>query len=181
MPIRRILALRVLLVSVAALAPAPATAPPLETVPHADLTRYIGRWYEIARYPNWFERKCDHNVTADYSTKPTGQIRIVNACITKTGATDQSTGSAKIADPSTNAKLKVTFVWPFYGDYWIIALGDNYDYAVVGDPSRDYLWILSRTPTLPDALYQSILAALPAKGYDAQRLVKTTQSAPATP
>jgi apolipoprotein D and lipocalin family protein len=146
---------------------------PLETVPHVDLKRYAGRWYEIARYPNRFERKCDHDVTAEYSAKENGDIRVVNTCLTKSGGTEKSEGTAKIVDASTNAKLKVTFFWPFYGKYWIIELGDDYQYAVVGEPSRHYLWILSRTPSLPDSTYQKILSQLPAKGYDPHQLIRT--------
>jgi apolipoprotein D and lipocalin family protein len=102
--------------------PATAATPPLETVRHVDLNRYTGRWFEIARYPNWFERKCDRDVTADYSIKETGDIRVVNACITRTGKIERSEGTAKVVDASTNAKLKVTFFWPFYGNYWIRGL-----------------------------------------------------------
>jgi apolipoprotein D and lipocalin family protein len=150
--------------------------PPLETVPHVDLNRYVGRWYEIARYPNSFERKCDRDVTAEYSIKRNGDIRVVNSCVTSSGSISRSTGTAKIVDKSTNAKLKVTFFWPFYGKYWIIGLAQDYDYAVVGEPSRKYLWILSRSSHMPDDLYQQITARLPDKGYDASKLVRTRQT-----
>jgi apolipoprotein D and lipocalin family protein len=150
--------------------------PPLETVPRVDLHRYIGRWYEIARYPNSFERKCDRDVTAQYSIKRNGDIRVVNSCITSSGSITRSTGTAKIVDKSTNAKLKVTFFWPFYGKYWIIALGRDYDYAVVGEPSRKYLWILSRTPQMSDDLYQQLTAQLAEKAYDTSKLVRTRQT-----
>lgn len=147
--------------------------PPLETVRHVDLNRYAGRWFEIARYPNRFERKCDRDVTAEYSFKENGDIRVVNSCTTPAGKITKSVGTAKVVDPSTNAKLKVAFFWPFYGKYWIIDLGDEYEYAVVGEPSRDYLWILSRSPVMQDSVYQNILRQLPAKGYDPQKLVRT--------
>jgi len=150
--------------------------PPLETVPRVDLHRYIGRWYEIARYPNSFERKCDRDVTAQYSIKRNGDIRVVNSCITSSSSITRSTGTAKIVDKSTNAKLKVTFFWPFYGKYWIIALGRDYDYAVVGEPSRKYLWILGRTPQMSDDLYQQLTAQLAEKAYDASKLVRTRQT-----
>jgi apolipoprotein D and lipocalin family protein len=149
---------------------------PLETVPSVDLDRYIGRWYEIARYPNSFERKCGRDVTADYSMKANGDIRVVNSCVKSNGAVTRSLGTAKIVDKTTNAKLKVSFFWPFYGKYWIIDLGRNYDYAVVGEPSRRYLWILSRTPEVPADLYDTITGRLASKGYDASKLVKTRQS-----
>lgn len=150
--------------------------PPLETVPHVDLNRYTGRWHEIARYPNSFERKCDRDVTAQYSVKRNGDIRVVNSCVTSSGAISRSTGTAKVVDKATNAKLKVTFFWPFYGKYWIIALGRDYDYAVVGEPSRRYLWILSRSPHMTADLYQQITARLAEKSYDASKLVRTRQT-----
>lgn len=150
--------------------------PPLETVSHVDLHRYVGRWYEIARYPNRFERKCDRDVTAEYSIKRNGDIRVVNSCVTSSGSITRSTGTAKVVDKSTTAKLKVTFFWPFYSKYWIIALGPDYDYAVVGEPLRRYLWILSRTSQMPDDLYQQNTDRLAEKGYDASKLVRTRQT-----
>jgi apolipoprotein D and lipocalin family protein len=158
-----------------------APEPPLETVRHVDLGRYVGRWFEIARYSNWFERKCDRDVTADYSIKETGDICVVNVCITRTGKIERSEGTAKVVDASTNAKLKVTFFWPFYGKYWIIDLGDEYEYAVVGEPSRHYLWILSRTPVMQDAVYQKILHQLTANGYEPQKLIRTNQTVTVRP
>lgn len=151
--------------------------PPLDTVPQVDLGRYAGRWYEIARYPNRFERKCDRDVTADYSIKRNGEIRVTNSCLKSNGTVSRAVGTAKVADKSTNAKLKVAFFWPFYAKYWIIDLGREYDYAVVGGPSRRYLWILSRTPQISDDLYSSITARLAAKGYDASKLIRTRQTA----
>ena len=155
---------------------AAASAPPLPTVAHVDLSRYLGRWFEIARYPNRFERKCDRNVTAEYAMKENGRIRVVNTCLTARGRPDRAEGAALVVDKSTNAKLKVTFFWPFYGNYWVIDLGPNYEYAVVGEPSRRYLWILSRSPTMQDATYRDLLSRLAAKGYDPQKLMRTTQS-----
>jgi apolipoprotein D and lipocalin family protein len=150
--------------------------PPLQTVAHVDLNRYVGKWFEIARYPNWFERKCDRDVTAEYSMKDNGGIRVVNRCTTAGGKVERSVGTARVVDASTNAKLKVTFFWPFYGKYWVIGLGDQYEYAVVGEPSRGYLWILSRSAAMPDAVYENILRQVTAKGYDAMKLVKTKQN-----
>lgn len=150
--------------------------PSLETVTTVDLNRYLGRWYEIARYPNSFERKCARDVTAQYSFKPNGDIRVVNTCTTSSGSIARSVGTAKTVEKATNAKLKVTFFWPFYGDYWIIDLGRDYDYAVVGEPSRKYLWILSRTSQIPQDLYLRIAARLASKGYDASKLIRTRQT-----
>ena len=147
---------------------------PLQTVAHVDLDRYVGKWYELARYPNRFERECDRNVTADYA-KREGGIKVVNSCLRADGKVKRSEGHAKIQDEASNAKLAVTFFWPFYGKYWVIDLGQNYEFAVVGEPSRKYLWILSRTSSLPDDKYADIIGRLAAKGYDASKLVKTKQ------
>lgn len=149
--------------------------PELKTVAHVDLTKYLGKWYEIARYPNRFERKCSSDVTANYSHKPNGKIEVVNSCREADGKTDVSRGEAKVADTTTNAKLKVTFFKPFYGDYWILDLAPDYSYAVVGEPSRKYLWILSRAPHMPAETYEAITARLPQLGYEASRLRKTAQ------
>lgn len=163
-------------ISLAALA-AGGAPPPLRTVAHVDLNRYLGKWYEIARYPNRFERSCDRDVTAEYSQLPGGRIRVVNSCLTAAGQPKRAQGRAVVVDRASNARLKVTFFWPFYGQYWILELGPEYDYAVVGEPSRHYLWILSRTPQLPEALYQAILARLPEQGYDPARFQLTRQTA----
>jgi apolipoprotein D and lipocalin family protein len=154
---------------------ATAPQPPLETVPMVDLNRYIGRWYEIASFPTWFQKDCLGS-TADYSLRPDGDIEVLNRCRkAPDGALDSARGRAWVTDPATNAKLKVQFIWPFRGDYWIIDLGRDYDYAVVGHPSREYLWILSRTARMGDELYARILERLKQKGYDVSRLVKTPQ------
>ena len=122
-------------------------APP-STVTSVDLSRYAGKWYEIARIPNRFQQDCVGNVTATYKTREDGRIDVLNACEQKDGETKSADGIAKIVDPSTNAKLKVSFVSffgyrPFWGDYWILGLGRDYEYAVVGSPDRKYGWILA--------------------------------------
>ena len=149
----------------------------LEVVNSVDLSRYAGRWYEIARLPNRFEKKCADSVTATYVLRPDGKIDVVNRCRKSSGNYTTAKGKAKIVDKETNAKLKVTFFWPFYGDYWILDLGPNYEYAVVGDPSRDYLWILSRTPQMEDALYQRLLAKMAARGFKTELMIRTAQPA----
>jgi apolipoprotein D and lipocalin family protein len=158
------------------MAPASFAQAPLQSVPKVDLNRYTGRWYEIARYPNRFERKCDRNVTADYTLRADGKIAVMNSCMTSEGKLTQANGWAKIVDQNTGSKLKVTFFWPFFGDYWIIDLSRNYQYAVVGEPSRKYLWILSRTANMDDKLYAEITGRLAAKGYDAAKLVRVKQT-----
>jgi apolipoprotein D and lipocalin family protein len=150
--------------------------PELVTVPHVDLARYLGRWYEIARYPNLFEEQCDRDACADYALRDDGRIDVLNSCVRKDGSHSEAKGWAKISNPSTNAKLRVTFYWPFFGDYWVLELGENYEYAVVGEPSRKYLWILSRTPQMSEDQYHVITGDLAAKGYDAARLVRVKQT-----
>lgn len=149
---------------------------PLQSVPRVELSRYTGRWYEIARYPNRFERACDRNVTATYALRAEGKISIVNACVTREGKVKQAKGWAKVVDPKSGSKLKVTFFWPFFGDYWILDLSPNYEYAVVGEPSRKYLWILSRSAKMDDELYAAITGRLAARGYDAAQLERVRQT-----
>ena len=150
--------------------------PELEVVDSVDLNRYLGKWYEIASYPAWFQKGCVAS-TAEYSLLPDGKIRVVNRCHKDRldGPLKESVGKAEVVDDQTHAKLKVWFFWPFKGNYWIIDLDDDYRWAVVGEPKRKYLWILSRTPTVDRTLYQNILARLPAKGYDPSKLRLTSQ------
>jgi len=147
----------------------------LQTIPSVDLARYAGRWYEIARLPNSFQKKCAGGVTATYELRPDGKVAVINECRKASAGITRAKGTAEIADKKSNAKLKVTFFWPFYGDYWILDLGPNYEYAVVGEPKRRYLWILSRTPQIDDALYQELLARMANQGFDTSRVVKTLQ------
>lgn len=151
---------------------------PLPTVPFVDLEKYVGKWYEIARYPNRFEKKCVSDVTAMYSKLPNGSIRVVNACRDKTGKMTEARGKAKVVDAKTNAKLKVTFFWPFYGDYWIVDLASDYSYAVVSEPKREYLWILARAPQMKPDEYALIMERVKALGLDPAKLVKTPQTVP---
>ncbi len=146
----------------------------LEVVGAVDLSRYVGRWYEIARLPNRFEKKCGDSVTATYTLRSDGKVDVVNRCRKANGEYTTAAGKAKIVDKKTNAKLKVTFFWPFYGDYWILDLGPNYEYAVVGAPNRDYLWILSRTPQLNEQLYQRLLTEMATRGFATDRMIRTS-------
>lgn len=147
-----------------------------ETVAGVDLQRYLGKWYDIASYPQWFQKGCTAT-TAEYSLKENGEIKVVNSCRKNTldGKKKVSVGRAQVVDKTTNAKLRVSFFGPFWGNYWILDLGENYEYAVVGDASRDYLWILSRTPQMEQAVYQGILDRLKAQGYELERLRITPQ------
>jgi len=145
----------------------------LEVVQHVELEKYLGKWYEIAHLPAKFQEGCDET-TATYTLSKDGSISVLNQC-TKNGKMKQAKGKAKVVDKNSNAKLKVTFFWPFYGDYWIIKLGNNYDYSVVGTPDRKYLWILSRTPQMDNKLYSQLVEYAESKGFDVNKLIKTLQ------
>ena len=149
---------------------------PLNVVSKVDLKRYTGTWFEIASYPTSFQQGCI-GTKATYSLRDDGDIDVLNQCYKKgfTGDITSAKGKAWVVDKDTNAKLKVSFLWPFWGSYWIIDLGRDYEYAVVGDPSRKYLWILSRTPQMDDVLYYEILGSITQKGYDTSKLMKTRQ------
>ena len=163
-----------LALAAAACAHAP-SGPPLRTVERVDLARYAGTWYEIATIPMSFQKGCVA-VTATYRPLPDGDVEVVNRCRDGTldGKERSATGRAWPVDAS-NAKLEVQFFWPFKGDYWIVDLGPDYEYAVVGHPARKYLWILSRTPRMDEGLYQAILGRLREQGYDLARLERTLQ------
>jgi apolipoprotein D and lipocalin family protein len=146
---------------------------PLATVEKVDLARYAGVWYEIARYPHRFQKGCLGS-SATYSLREDGEIDVVNSCRSeKDGSLRQVKGRAWSVDPGGNARLKVTFFWPFRGDYWIIDLGKEYEYAVVGTPNRKYLWILSRTPVMADDLYGEIMERVKAFGFDPARVMRS--------
>ena len=149
--------------------------PPLQVVPKVDLKKYLGTWHEIARYPTRFQPADCVETTATYSLRKDGDIKVVNSCVKGYGKGEAktATGKAWVVDQTTNAKLKVRFFWPFSGAYWVIDLGENYEYAVVGHPDRTYLWILSRTKVMDAALYQAILKRLEAQHYDLTPLLKT--------
>jgi apolipoprotein D and lipocalin family protein len=142
-----------------------AAEPPLQTVAGVDVERYLGTWYELARYPNSFQKECEA-VTATYTKREDGLIGVLNKC----GAIDGSRardaeGRAKIVDAATSAKLKVSFFGPFWGDYWIVDLEDDYSRAIVGEPSGRYLWVLAREPGVDDAERADIAATLESLGY----------------
>jgi len=147
--------------------------PALPVVPRVDLERYTGVWHEIARYPHRFQKGCFAS-TATYTLRDDGRIDVLNECREEgpEGKLRSVKGVAKVVDPATNAKLKVSFFRPFWGDYWIIDLGADYEYAVVGHSSREYLWILSRTPVMEEATYETILSRLDGLGYDTGRLLR---------
>jgi apolipoprotein D and lipocalin family protein len=151
--------------------------PPPRVVPQVDLERYLGTWYEIASIPNRFQRGCVAT-TATYARRGDGRISVVNEC--RDGVLDGELRRIEgvawpAADEPGGAKLWVRFFWPFRGAYWILDLDPDYRFAIVGHPSRRYLWILSRDPRIDDALYTDLLARAAAHGYDPARLERTQQ------
>jgi apolipoprotein D and lipocalin family protein len=148
----------------------------LQTVPFVDLNKYSGIWYEIASYPQQFQKGCNCT-TAEYTLSEKGYVIVENRCNKDSIKGKQSyiKGKAFIEKNSGNAKLKVQFFWPFKGKYWIIDLADDYSYAVVSHPNRKHLWILSRTPVMPEKTYQAILSRLREKNFDLGKLLLTTQ------
>lgn len=158
---------------------------PLPVVPSVELERYVGKWYEVGRLPNRFQGQCASDVTATYALLPDGQLQVVNACRTADGAMVRVEGRARVADSNgPNTRLEVRFVpawlgWlPFvWGDYWIIDLAPDYSYALVGAPSREYLWILARRPDMDAAIYEPLKQRAAAQGFEVARLVRTRHSA----
>jgi apolipoprotein D and lipocalin family protein len=152
----------------------------LQTVDKVDLSRYLGSWYEIARIPNSFEDECASDSMAHYALLKDGRIEVVNTCHTADGKKKSVRGVAKVVDPVSKAKLKVRFGWVGTGDYWVLVLNSFYEYAVVGEPSRRYLWILSRTPSMDRGTYRGLLERIEELGYDSSLVVPTRQT-PRTP
>ena len=162
-----------------------AIAEPVRTVDHVDLTRYQGKWYEIASIPQFFQRKCVRDVSAEYKLNA-GTLDIINCCMTEDGKTKTAHGQARIVDTVSLAKLEVTFVqffgWQYLmgGDYWIIDLASDYRYAVVGHPERKYAWILAKTPRLSAEDLTAIELHLRQNGYDTCLLNTSIQTDGAT-
>ena len=152
---------------------------PLATVGSVELDRYYGTWYEIARLPNRFQAMCASDTRALY--RPAGEnVAVVNQCRTAEGKVEQANGIAKIVAGSRGAKLRVSFFRPFYGDYWILELDPDYRWVLVGEPGRDYAWILARETTLDEVTLQHLLARAAALGFNREAFVRTSHSAPAS-
>ncbi len=142
-----------------------------KTVKYVDIKKYAGLWYEIAKIPNRFQKQCVKGTTALYELKENGEIRVINSCYDKDNELDKTEGVARIVDNKSNAKLEVSFFsilgWrPIWGDYWIIGLDENYQWAIVGTPSRKYGWILSRTSKLDETTMNKIFEILKDQGYN---------------
>ena len=145
----------------------------LQAVDKVDAQRYMGKWYDIANFPQRFQKNCKCT-SAEYKLLDDETVEVYNYCLdSETGKVKDITGKAFIADKTTNAKLKVQFFWPFKGDYWIVELADDYSYAVVSEPGKEYLWILSRTPKMDENLLQAIIGRLKEKGFDTSKIVRT--------
>lgn len=154
---------------------------PVRPVAEVDLVRYAGLWHEVARFPNRFQTRCLSGTTAEYTLLPSGQVRVVNSCTLADGTRMRAEGRAKKAERDGPAsRLKVRFAPAFlsflpmvWGDYWILDLTDDYGTVLVGDPGREYLWILSRTPDPDPAVYARMVATAAAQGFDVSRLVRS--------
>ncbi|WP_215328902.1 lipocalin family protein [Polynucleobacter sp. AP-Sving-400A-A2] len=154
----------------------------VKTIAALDVPRYLGTWYEISKFPNWFQKKCASNTKAVYSTKPDGNLRVLNSCKTAAGEISEAEGLARQIGSQDSPKLEVRFapewlsflplVW---GDYWVIDLDPLYQLAAVSDPRREYLWVLSRTPQPDPKAYADLLQRLKQQQFDIQKLEITAQ------
>ncbi len=146
---------------------------PLETVEEVDLEKYAGKWYDIAHFPSTFLNGCT-DITAEYRLTNKNYIEVFNRCIkSRNGSVKTISGKAFPVKGSNNSKLKVQFIWPFRADYWILDLKEDYQYACVGGPSRDYAWILSRTPNPDEEIISRMINNLESKGFDVSKFIRT--------
>jgi len=155
---------------------------PLQPIASLDVARYMGTWYEIAKYPNRFQKKCVRNTRADYQAKPDGTLQVLNRCVMADGKTTEALGAARQVGPADSPKLQVRFApaWlsflpMVWGNYWVIDLDPSYQLVAVSEPTREYLWVLSRTPKVNPANYQALLARLAQRGFDMKRLELSPQ------
>jgi apolipoprotein D and lipocalin family protein len=159
-----------------------ATPAPLKPIAGLDLPRYMGRWYEIARYPNRFQSQCAGAATADYSLLPSGTVQVVNRCPKSGGKVDEAIGEARRVGPEGSPTLQVRFApaWlsflpQVWGNYWVVELDAAYRLAVVSEPQRDFLWVLSREPVLPAQEWAALSARLQAMGFEPARLIRNAE------
>ena len=155
---------------------------PVKTIEALEVDRYLGVWYEISKFPNWFQKNCNGNTKAEYKLKEDGSILVMNTCKDRIGGLISAVGEARQVGPTNSPKLKVRFApaWlsflPFvWGDYWIIDLDDQYQVAVVSDSKREYLWILARTPKLTEKRYRELLNRLEMQQFNVEKLELTNQ------
>ncbi|MBR7798994.1 lipocalin family protein [Undibacterium fentianense] len=150
---------------------------PMETVKQVEVNRYLGKWYQVAFIPNRFQSMCVADTQAEYQLTDNA-IRVLNRCRTKDGSIEKADGIAKLVENSQNAKLRVSFFRPFYGNYWILDLDSDYQWVLVGEPSRQYAWILSRTPQLDSAVQQQLFAKAESLGYQRAQFQISPQTKP---
>jgi apolipoprotein D and lipocalin family protein len=172
--VRAIVGMALVLATSAAVQAEPA---PLQTVPSVHVPRYMGTWHEIAKYPNWFQRKCASSTQANYTLQTDGRVQVLNRCKNDKGEWTEALGAARQIGEPTSPRLKVrfapewlSFIPLVWGDYWIIDLDADYQWVVVSEPRREYLWILSRTPQMPPVTYQALLAKLKTRGFELDRI-----------
>lgn len=158
------------------------SAHPLQAIAALDVPRYMGTWYEIAKFPNWFQKKCVGSTRAEYRQQPDGMVQVINRCRLESGEMNEAIGKARQVGPATSPKLKVRFApdWlaflpMVWGDYWVIDLDEAYQLVAVSEPQREYLWVLSRTPQVDPQRYQELLNRLAQKGFDVRKLEPTRQ------
>lgn len=171
---RHLLTALTIALSLPAAAAEPAALP---TVASVDLARYAGAWYEIALLPNRFQKQCVADTQARYRLDGE-RVEVINRCRKADGSVDDIKGRAKVVDGSGNAKLRVSFFWPFYGDYWVLALDADYRQVLVGAPSRKYAWVLSRTPQMDEAALEALLQRAAELGFDKAAFRRTPQTRP---
>ena len=164
-------------------APASAAPGPLTTIASLNVPRYMGTWYEIAKYPNYFQRKCVRNTRAEYVLQANGTVRVTNRCTQEDGTADEAVGAARQIGPATSPQLEVRFApaWlsflpAVWGDYWVIDLDPDYQLAAVSEPKREFLWVLARTPQVSPEAYNALLQRLAQRGFDLQKLQRSVQT-----
>ena len=155
---------------------------PLQTIQQLDVPRYMGTWFEIAKYPNRFQKQCVRNTSAQYSLQQDSTVQVLNRCQLATGEMDEALGQARQVGNANSPKLKVRFApawlsWlpMVWGDYWVIDLDSNYELVAVSEPSREYLWVLARTPQVDKAKYDALLSRLQSRGFDLNKLELSPQ------
>jgi apolipoprotein D and lipocalin family protein len=160
----------------------PQPASDLKSISALDVPRYMGTWYEIAKFPAWFQKKCVADTRAEYTLQSDGRVQVINRCRQESGEMKEALGSGRQIGDATSSKLEVRFApaWlsflpMVWGDYWVIDVDPAYQLVAVSEPKREYLWILSRSPKVDLAAYDALLARLSGQGFDLQRLEKTPQ------
>jgi apolipoprotein D and lipocalin family protein len=157
--------------------------PPVATIAALDVSRYMGTWYEIAKFPNRFQAKCTANTRAQYLAQTDGSVQVLNSCTTADGSTIDALGKAIQVGAANSPKLQVRFApawlsWlpQVWGDYWVIDLDTDYQLAAVSDAKREYLWVLSRTPQVNAKAYEALIGRLKAQQFDVQKLERSAQT-----